>query len=163
VSDVGVQLGPAVGVARGPVLVELRAALVAEPRPQVVLAAAARAAVGQLAAGHGHERPLGALDDLQVADDEGVAEGDRAEGLEPLVLVPVFHELDADFGDNHGSSPLRLWHPGGGTPVRPHRQLRTMNTRGPGPSPGPVRSPRATRKASPWSRHRANRLLPLPL
>ena len=41
VGDVGVELGPAVGVAGGPVLVELAAALVAEAGPQMVLAAAA--------------------------------------------------------------------------------------------------------------------------
>src|SRR5262249_59388529 len=50
VSNVGVELGAAVGVARGPVFVEPAAALVAEPRPQVVLAAARRAAIRQLAA-----------------------------------------------------------------------------------------------------------------
>src|SRR5205807_4146504 len=96
--------GPAVGVAGGAVLVQFGAALVAKAGAQVVLAAAAMAAVGQLTAGHGHERPLGALDDLQVADDEGVVERDRAEGLETFVVV--FHKLDADFGDNHSSSPL---------------------------------------------------------
>src|SRR5205823_8988755 len=86
------------------VLIQFGAALVAEAGAQVVLAAAGMAAVGQFAARHGHERPLGALDDLQVADDEGVVERDRAEGLEAFIVV--FHELDADFGDNHSSSPL---------------------------------------------------------
>src|SRR5207253_1762122 len=62
VRDVGVELHPAIGVAGGAVLVELRATLVAEPRPQVVLAAARLAAVRQFSAGHGHERALGALD-----------------------------------------------------------------------------------------------------
>src|SRR5262249_19526436 len=103
-SDVGVELGPAVGVAGGAVLVELAAALVTEAGAQVVLAAAAGAAVGQLAAGHGHERPLGALDDLQVADDEGVVVRARAEGLRPLVVV--FHQFDADLGDDHSCSPF---------------------------------------------------------
>src|SRR5262249_37414797 len=107
VGDVGVQLGPAVGVARGAVLVELVAALVAVAGAQVVLAAALPAAVRQLAAGHGHERPLGALDDLQVTHHEGVVERDRAEGLEALVVV--FHELDPDFGDDHSCSPFYPW------------------------------------------------------
>src|SRR5262245_13000769 len=70
----------------------------------MVLAAALAAAVRQFAAGHGHERPLGALDDLQVANDEGVVERDRAEGLEALVVV--VHELDPDFGDDHSCSPF---------------------------------------------------------
>src|SRR5688572_24507956 len=51
-SDVGVQLGPAIGVAHGAILIELRAALVAESSAQVVLAAAAPAAIGELAARH---------------------------------------------------------------------------------------------------------------
>src|SRR5262249_21326153 len=104
VGDVGVQLGAAVGVAGGPVLVELVPALVTVAGPQVVLAAAAAAAVRQLAAGHGHGRPPGALDDLQVAHDKGVVESDRAEGLEALVVV--LHELDPDFGDDHSCSPF---------------------------------------------------------
>src|SRR5204863_4426804 len=152
VGDVRVQLGPAVGVTHRPVLVELVAATVAEPRPQVVLAAALAAPVGQLPARHGHERPLGALDDLQVAHDESIVERDRAEGLQPLVVL--LDELDADFGDDHSGSPLYPWllcrlSADG---VRPERrrgldfradsrsrgrkptqtQLLTRNTRGPG-------------------------------
>ena len=108
VGDVGVQLGAAVGVADGAVLVEAAAALVAEPAPQVVLGAAVPAAVGQLPRRHGHEEALGPLDDLQVADDEHVVERDAAERLQPLVAARVvFHELDADFGDLHGRTPLR--------------------------------------------------------
>src|SRR5262249_26914684 len=61
-------------------------------------------------AGHGYERALGALDNLQVADHEGVVERDRAEGLQPLVLVMIFHELDADFGDHHSWFSFILWH-----------------------------------------------------
>src|SRR5947207_8097875 len=38
--DVGMELGPAVGVAGGPVLVQLVAALIAVTRPQMILAAA---------------------------------------------------------------------------------------------------------------------------
>src|SRR5262249_15720916 len=58
--DVRVQLDAAVGVARGAVLVELAAALVAVACPQMVLAAAAGTAVRELAAGHGHKRAFGA-------------------------------------------------------------------------------------------------------
>src|SRR5262249_42439518 len=65
VGDVGVEFGPAVVVAGGPVLVQVGAAVVAIARPQVVLGPAPWAPVGQLAAGHGHEEALGALNDLQ--------------------------------------------------------------------------------------------------
>src|SRR5262249_16247572 len=85
----------------GAVLVELAAALVAEAGAEVVLAAAAGAAVRQFAGGHGHERPLGALDDLQITDDEGVIERHRAERLQAFVLRVIFHELDTDFGADH--------------------------------------------------------------
>src|SRR5262249_13657748 len=163
VGDVGVQLGAAVGVARRPVLVELAAALVAEARPEMVLATTLAATVGQFAAGHGHERALGALDDLEITDNEGVVERHRAEGLQALVLVAIFHELDTDFGDNHSCSPFFLWHT--------QSQLRTRNSFQPalagGPASfscsGPGDSSRARRNASSWSRHRANTLLPLPL
>ena len=68
---------------------------------------------GQLAAGHGHERTVGALDDLQVADDEAVVERDRAECLKPFARL--FHELDANLGDFHGRSPCdpETWMPAG--------------------------------------------------
>src|SRR5262249_839647 len=85
---------------------ELAAALVAEARPQMILATALAATVGQFAAGHGHERALGALDDLEITDNEGVVERHRAEGLQALVLVAIFHELDTDFGDNHSCAPF---------------------------------------------------------
>src|SRR6516164_9219908 len=74
VSDIGVELGPAVSVADGAVFIKLVSALVAVAGPQVILAATAAAAVGQFAAGHGHKRPLGSLDDFQVANHVGVVE-----------------------------------------------------------------------------------------
>jgi len=43
----------------------------------MVLTAALGAVGGELAAGHGHKRPGGSLDDLQVADDEAVVQRDR--------------------------------------------------------------------------------------
>ena len=66
----------------------------------MVLAAALRAVGGQLAAGHGHERPGRALDDLQIANDEGIVQRDRTERLEPFSRL--LHELDANLGDFHG-------------------------------------------------------------
>src|SRR5207302_166774 len=110
----------AVGVARRAALVQLAAALVAEAGAQVVLAAALRAVVGQLAAGHGHERALGPLDDLQVAHHEGVVEGHRAERLKALVLLPAFHELNPDFGDNHSCTPYFCG------PLRSNSEPRTL-------------------------------------
>src|SRR5204862_2141243 len=97
-------LGPAIGVASGPILVELMATLIAVTGSQMVLGATLRAAIGELAAGHGHERSLAAFDDLQIANDEHVVKRDRAEGQQPFIVV--FHELDANFGDLHSCSPL---------------------------------------------------------
>ena len=82
---------------------ERSAALVAVAAAQVILAAALRAVGREFAAGHGHERAVGPLDDLQIADDEAVVERDRAERLQPL--AGVFHELDANLGDFHGRTP----------------------------------------------------------
>ncbi len=84
VGDVGVELGPAFLVLHRVLLLLPRAALIAERGPQMVLAAALRAMAGELATGHGHERPGRALDDFQVADDEGIVQGNRAEGLQAL-------------------------------------------------------------------------------
>src|SRR5437660_971894 len=52
--DVGMKLGASIGVTSRPILIELGAALVAKAGTQMVFAAALHAAVGQLAAGHGH-------------------------------------------------------------------------------------------------------------
>ena len=56
----------------------------------------------QLAAGHGDERAVRAVDDLQIANDEGIVERDRAERLQPV--IGVLHQLDANLGDLHGCS-----------------------------------------------------------
>ena len=104
----GVELGSAVGGADGPILIQPAAALIAEAGPQMVLATALVAAIGQFSAWHGHKRTFGAFDDLQIAYHECIVERDRAKGLESFVVV--FHELDPDFGDNHSCSPLCLWH-----------------------------------------------------
>ena len=67
--------------------------------------------------------PVAPFDDLQIADDEGVVERDRAECLEPLSRL--FHELDANLGDIHGCSPCDWQAPA----LRAdQRQLRTANT-----------------------------------
>src|SRR5437762_3626368 len=66
--DIGMKLGPAVGVASGPILVELMAALIAVAGPQMVFAAALRAAVGEFAARRGHERPLAAFHESPIAN-----------------------------------------------------------------------------------------------
>src|SRR5271170_7670054 len=100
--DVGVQLGPPVGVAQRTVLVEPASALIAEAAPQVVLRATIVTAIGQLARRHRHEETLGAFNDLQIANDEHVVKRDTAEGLQSFIAARVvFHELDADFGDLH--------------------------------------------------------------
>ena len=58
-----------------------------------------RAMRGEFAAGHRHKRAAGSFNDLQIADDKAIINGDRAEGLQPI--VGVFHQLDADLGDFH--------------------------------------------------------------
>ena len=72
----------------------------------MILASAMVASIGQLAAWHRHERTFRTLDDLQVANDICIVERHRAEGLQALVLVVIFHELDTDFGDDHVCSPM---------------------------------------------------------
>ena len=70
---------------------------------QVIFTAALRAMRGELTAGHGHERAVGAFDNLQVADNEAIVESNRTERLE--ALAAFFHQLDAHFSDFHGRSP----------------------------------------------------------
>ncbi len=104
--DIGVELGPAIGVADSAILVELVSALIAVTSSQMVLASALVTAVGQLTAGHGDEQSPVSFDDLEVANDETVVKGNGAECTQALIAVSVFfHELDADFGDLHGASP----------------------------------------------------------
>ena len=80
--DVRVQFRAALVVAGDPVRRQSCSAVVAVSRPEVVLAAAGRAAVHQLAAGHRNEAALVAFDDLDVADYELVVNGDAAERLQ---------------------------------------------------------------------------------
>jgi len=79
--DVGIKFGAALIVLGQLFVLHSVPALVAVARPQVILEAAFRAAHRELAAGHGHEGPIRALNDLQVSDDKGVIERDGAERL----------------------------------------------------------------------------------
>ena len=65
------------------------------------------AMAGELAAGHGDERAVSAVDNLQVTDYEAVVESDRAEALQPI--VGVHHQLDADLSDFHGNCLRGGW------------------------------------------------------
>lgn len=80
-SNIGVKLGPAIGVANGSVFIQAETAVAAVATSQMVLGATGRAPVGQLAAGHGDKVAFGALNDFQIADNEGVVKGDGAEGM----------------------------------------------------------------------------------
>jgi hypothetical protein len=89
--DIGMQLwseqtaAVAIGVAidaAGPghvtIFVESHATLVAEAGAQMIFLAAAPAAVAQFSAGHGEKQPIVAFDQLDVTDDEGAIECERA-------------------------------------------------------------------------------------
>ena len=86
VGDVGVELEAAVAgvlVAEVAVLIEMMAAIIAELGAEVVFLVAAIAMVGQFPRGHREKRAIIAIDQLYVANDESVIEGQGAEGLEP--------------------------------------------------------------------------------
>src|SRR5687767_4538020 len=101
--DIGIQFGASLFVPGRAVILQPSAALVAIGRPEVVLTAALWTMRGQLAARHGHKGTIGALDNLQVANDKTVVKGEGTESLE--TLARIFHELDAHLGDFHGRSP----------------------------------------------------------
>lgn len=98
-SDVCVQLGASVDVARRTLFIEPGAALIAVPGSQVILIPAVWAAIRQLAAGHRDEETLGPLDDFQITNHEFIVEGHAAERMETFVVL--FDKLDTDFGDFH--------------------------------------------------------------
>jgi hypothetical protein len=75
VGNVGMELGAALGITKGPILVQSLAALVAKAGPQVVFGTALAAAISQLTAGHCNETILGAFDNLEVANDKCIIEG----------------------------------------------------------------------------------------
>jgi hypothetical protein len=77
------------------VFIESQAAVVAVTGAEVVFLAAALAAVAELSGGHGEEQAVVAFDQLHVANDERVVEGERAECFEPAAVSGA--EADADF------------------------------------------------------------------
>jgi hypothetical protein len=84
-------------------LIESSAAVVAEAGAEMIFVAAARAVIAKLARRHGEEEALGTFDELDVADDESVIEGERAKRLETPGGVAA--EVDADFSQLHGDTP----------------------------------------------------------
>jgi hypothetical protein len=101
--DIGVKLDSAVRIADSAIVPLAGSTLIAVMRAEVVLEPALRTMTGEFSAGHRHKRSVGPANDLEIADDERVIEGDRAEGLQPVIRV--FHQLDAYFGDFHTRSP----------------------------------------------------------
>ena len=85
--------------------IEVGAAVIAEAGAEVIFVAAAGAVVGELSTGHGEEEPVVSFDQFNVANDEGIVEGQGAERLEPVVLVLRFAELNPDVGQAHRNSP----------------------------------------------------------
>ena len=104
VCDVRVQFQPrravAVLMAQVALVVQSGTATVAEAGAEVVFFAAALAMVGQFARGHGQKKTVVAFDQLDVADDEGVVKGQRAERLESTADIQT--QIDANFGEFHG-------------------------------------------------------------
>ena len=76
VGDVGIEFLRRFGGVRD---LKFAAALVAERRTEVVFVVAAVAVRRQLAAGHRDEGAAGAIDDLEVTDDEAMIEGNATE------------------------------------------------------------------------------------
>ena len=81
VGDIGVQFGASFVVADGAIFFQTAAALVAMGRAQMNLLAALRTMRGELAAGHGHERAVGSIDNFQIADNKRIVKGNRTESL----------------------------------------------------------------------------------
>src|SRR5215203_491823 len=76
VCDVGVEPRATALVEPAAVLREARAAVVAVPGTDVVLAGAGGTAIRELATRHRDEEPARPLDDLDVADDDPIVHGD---------------------------------------------------------------------------------------
>jgi hypothetical protein len=104
-SDVRMQLQATGGIAVVLFRMEPAAAVVAVAGAVVVLPAATGTALAQLTAGHGHERTLRALDDLQVPDHEIVVDRDAAEC--PQLVAGHGHELDPHLGYFHRQCSFR--------------------------------------------------------
>lgn len=106
VGDVGIELGPAVGIEWHAILRQASPALVAILGTQVIFHSAPRAVGRQLAARHGDEGAVRAVDDFQIAHHEAVIKGDRAKRLE--AFAGIFHEFDSHLGNIHGKSPCEV-------------------------------------------------------
>jgi hypothetical protein len=113
VGDVGVEFEAVVAVvvavliALETVFIEWGAAIIAEAGAEVIFFAAARAVVRQLSAWHGEEEPVVAVDEFNVTNDESIIEGQGAEGLEAVVLILRFTELNPDVSQAH-SNPVSI-------------------------------------------------------
>lgn len=99
-SDVGVEFQPLLTIATAilliTVFIEAVAAMIAVSGAQMVLFVAMGAMIRKLAGGHRQEKPIVAVDQLHIAHNEGVIEGQRAEGLESAAALAA--EIDANFG-----------------------------------------------------------------
>jgi hypothetical protein len=68
--------------------------------------------VAQLARRHREEESFRSFDQLHVADDEGVVEGERAKRLESADVISAAAEIDANFSELHGApqvARLQMW------------------------------------------------------
>lgn len=99
-SDVGMKLQALLAVAAAILLVtvfiEAMAAMIAVTGAQMVLFVAMGAMIGKLAGWHRQEKTVIAVDQLHIPHDEGVIEGQRAEGLESAAALAA--KIDANLG-----------------------------------------------------------------
>ena len=66
----------------------------------MVFVSAFSAASRHFSAGHGDERSVDSLNDLQVSNDERMVNCNGAEG--PKAIFQLFHQFDANLSDFHG-------------------------------------------------------------
>ena len=81
------------------VVTDPRATIVAIIAADVILVSAATTAIGELAAGHGDKWTVAPFDDLQIAYDKAVVEGNGTEGAQ--AILRFLHELDSNLSDVH--------------------------------------------------------------
>src|SRR5205814_2703717 len=128
---VAVAVPVAVAVLQVPALIEPAPAVVAVAGPQVVLFLASRAVVAQLARRHRQEQAVVPVDQLHVADDEGVVERQRAERLEAAAVLTA--EVDPYFRQFHDTPrDKRRGRPEPSDPIsgprtKPRRTTRSVN------------------------------------
>ena len=106
VRDVGIEPGTTALVEVAALIAQPCAAIVAITAAHVVLPRARRATVTELAARHGHEEALAALDDLDVAHDEAVLDRHARESSQLVALA--LQELDPYLGDVHPASLVKV-------------------------------------------------------